>query len=347
MKRTIATFICIALLKMVNAQNFSNAVEYLNYIGKEYKTISEGILSYTSAVAHGKSARKVEKKRKEMIGNISDAKTKISKMPAFNGSTALRDSVMTVLSIEYNIINEDYANIVNLEEVAEQSYDAMEAYLLAQDLAGEKLDQAGDRLDVVQDQFIKDNNITVTESDKNNEVLQKMKKLSEVNSYHRKIYLIFFKSYKQEMYLIDAMNKNDLNAMEQNKNALSEVATEGLAKLDTMKSFNSDMTLLKACKELLTFYKDEAENGMPILIDFLLKNENFTKIKTAFEAKKDKEKTQKDVDEFNKAVNEVNDGAKKYNDTNNKLNNDRKKYLDGYNNTSTKFMDRHVPHFSK
>lgn len=334
-------------MKTVTGQTFNSPAEYLNYIGLEYKTISEGVLSYTSAVAHGKSARKVEKRRTEMINNIKEAKSKVSKMPDYKGNTALRDSAVTVLNLNYMIINEDYAKIVDMEAVAEQSYDAMEAYLLAQDLAGDKLEAAGNRLETEQDKFIAEHNITIVENSKNDELIKKMNTLSEVNAYNRVIYLIFFKSYKQEMYLIDAMNKNDMSAMEQNRTTLLQYATEGLSKLDTIKPYSNDPSLLNACKEMLKFYQKECEKDMPVITDFLLKNENFNKIKTAFEAKKDKDKTQKDVDDYNNAVNEVNTASKVYTDTNNKMNADRKKYLDAYNNIAAKFMDKHVPHFGK
>ncbi len=347
MKKCLLLLFAIATTTSVSAQTFNSPGEYLNYIGAEYKTISEGVLSYTSAVAHGKSARKVEKKRLEMITNIKNAQTKVGKMPAYNDDAALRDSALVVLNLNYMIINEDYAKIVDMEAVAEQSYDAMEAYLMAQDLAGDKLENASDRLGIVQDKFIADNKITIVESKTNAEIATKMKKLAEVNAYNRVIYLIFFKSYKQEMYLIDALNKNDMGAMEQNKNTLLDFANEGLAKLDTMKSFNSDMTLLNTCKEMLEFYKNEAETGMPVLIDYLLKSDNFNKVKAAFEAKKEKEKTQKDVDDYNKSVNDMNEAGKQYNTTNNQLNNDRKKLLESYNNAAAKFMDKHVPHFDK
>jgi hypothetical protein len=347
MKKSIFTFVAVFCTLTLLSQSFNSPAEYLNYIGKEYKTISEGVLSYTSAVAHGKSARKVEKRRQEMISNIKDAKTKIGKMSDYDGNLALRDSALTVLELNYIILHEDYSKIVDMEAVAEQSYDAMEAYLLAQDLASERLRKAGERLSAVQDKFIADNNITIIDNKENDEIENKMKQLAQVNSYHRVVYLIFFKCYKQEFYLIDALNRNDLSAIEQNKNTLLEFANEGLAKLDTMKSFNSDMTLVNTCKDMINFYKDESENSMPVLIDYILKSDNFTKIKTAFESKKDKEKTQKDVDDYNNAVNDMNNAGAKYTSTNNKLNADRKKLIDSYNNASSKFMDKHVPHFSK
>ena len=70
------------------------------------------------------------------------AKNNIAKMPDFEGDKSLRDSTVSYLSLCYNVLNEDYSKILDLEEIAEQSFDLMEAYLLAQQKAGEKLDEA-------------------------------------------------------------------------------------------------------------------------------------------------------------------------------------------------------------
>lgn len=345
MKRLSLTLSLFLVFTITYSQTFSTAVDYLNYISVEYRTISSGVLSYTSAVAHGKSARKVDKKRTEMMNNIKNAQTKIKKMPDFKGNTALRDTALAVLNLDYIVLNEDYAKIIDMEAVAEQSYDAMEAYLMAQDLADEKLEEAGDRLNAVQDEFILANNITVVDNSDKDELQIKMKKSSEVSSYHRVIYLTFFKAYKQEMYMIDALNRSDINALEQNKNSLITYSEEGLKVLDTIKPFENDNSLVQACKNMLTFYKTECEKQIPVIVDFLLKNENFNKVKAAFEAKKEKERTQKDVDEFNKAVAEVNEASKEYNATNEKMNKSRNDFINKYNEASSKFMDKHIPKF--
>ncbi len=76
-------------------------------------------------------------------------------MPSYNGNKALRDSAVSYLKILYSVFNEDYSKLVNMEEIAEQSYDAMEAYLLAQEKAGEKLDQAHNAYIVAYNGFTK------------------------------------------------------------------------------------------------------------------------------------------------------------------------------------------------
>jgi hypothetical protein len=45
----------------------------------------------------------------------------------WKGDRSFRDTTVAYLKLLYIVFNEDYGKIVNMEEIAEQSYDAMEA----------------------------------------------------------------------------------------------------------------------------------------------------------------------------------------------------------------------------
>lgn len=318
-----------------------SAGEYLDKIGKEFKDISADMWDYTSAVAHGKSAKKVEARRKEVIKSNQDAQNKIKSLPAFEGDKSLRDSVLAHLKLSYKILNFDYAKIVDMEEISEQSYDAMEAYLLAQERANEKMNASGDMVDQQYAAFAAKHGVTLI--DKDSKVENNLKVAGLAFKYYNVAYLIFFKSFKQEAYMIDALNKNDVNALKQNADALGKFSEEGLAKLDTLRPFKGDGTLATAAKDMLNFYKKEAKTKMPVIINFAVKKENFDKIKTAFDAKSEKSRTKEDVDGFNKAVNEFNAASKEYNTVNTELNNTRNDLLNKWNNAVSKFLDKQVP----
>lgn len=313
----------------------------MSSISTQYREVMNDIMSYTSAVAHGKSARKVEKRRQEMLLTIKDAQKKISALQPFEGDKSLRDSAVAYLRISYHVLNDDYGKIVNMEEVAEQSYDAMEAYLLAQEKADEKLKKAGDQLDITEHAFAEKHNIKLIETE--DELSSKMKEAGKVNHYHRAVYLIFFKSHKQEMYLVEAVQQKNVNSIEQNKNTLLKYADEGLAKLDTMKDYKGDKSLLVACRNALEFHKLECKDKIPVMTGHMMKQENFEKMKKAFDAKKDKK--QEDVDKFNAAVNDLNKSVADYNTTNDYLNTARGKVVDGWNKASTNFLDKHTPKY--
>ncbi len=341
LKTTTIAIVIFILPTIGLTQKFKTGVEYLNFIGEQYKQLSDDQWSYTKSVANDKSAKKIENKRLELLKTNKSAQAEIKKIDSFNGNAAYRDSVIKFLQLNYNVLNNDYEKIVNMEEIAEQSYDLMEAYLTAQELAGQKIKDASKMLTAEEKKFALENNINLVEGDQSKKS-EKLEKASQVYKYYNKIYLIFFKSYKEEAYLLDALNRLDLNVMEQNKNALLEYAEEGLKQLNSIESFDSDNSLLIASKEMLTFYKNEASKQMPTIIDFYLKKEKYENIQKAFEEKKKSKRTNDDVNNVNKAGQDYNEAVSKYNETNEFLNKNRTKQLDNWNNSSKKFTKKHI-----
>ncbi|MGK2864715.1 MAG: LIC11966 family surface protein [Chitinophagaceae bacterium] len=322
------------------AQAFENAGQYMDHIGKANQQLTEKYLVYLSGMSHGKSARKVEKRRLEVLQAISDTKFSIMGMPPYKGDRTLKDTTVAYLKILNNVFNEDYGKIVNMEEIAEQSYDLMEAYMLAQEKASEKLQQASDRQNEMQKQFAAKHNITIIESKSASEA--KMKIASEVMKHYDEVYLIFFKSYKQEAYLMEALNQKKVNSIEQNLNSLQSYSEQGLEKLKELRGYNNDGSLIIACRNLLLFYKEEAKKGSA-LTDYYLKEENFTKLKKQFDSKSGSKRTQQDIDQFNKAVNDINAASKTYNEINNDLNKQRNTIQNAWNNAVKNFMDEYIP----
>ncbi len=338
----IVSFFAVVTLQ-AQEYNPADAGSYFSYIGQQHREITKDFLSYTSAVGHGKSARKIENRRKELVKTVNEARQKIGGMPAYSGDKTLRDSTSSYYLITYHILNEDYGKIVNLEDVAEQSYDAMEAYLLAQDMANEKIDQANARLHITEKDFAAKHNIRLVET--KDEISEKAEKAGKVNDYHRVIYLIFFKSYKQEMYLTEAIDKKDINAIEQNKNSLLKYSEEGIEKLKATPALFGDNSLEAGCRQALEFYMQECKTQIPVMTNYYLKEENFQKIKKAFDAKREKDRTKEDISQYNQAIDELNKAINGFNAAINQVNNARKKAIDGWNKASGKFLDEHTPKY--
>jgi hypothetical protein len=348
MKSKLALIVLISAFFLADqhslkAQNYTNAVDYMSAISDQFSKIMSETWDYTSAVAHGKSAKKVENNRKDLIKAIADAKKKISGMPGYDDDTAYRDSVVSFLTMDYNIMNNDYAKIVDMEEIAEQSYDQMETYLKAQELANAKLDRANDNLSVQQKLFATDHNISITEN--KDKIAKKLESSDRVIKYYNVVYLIFFKSYKYEAFLMDALIKNDAEDIEKNKNDLLASSTAGLAMTDTLKSFDGDASLKIACKGALTFFKTESGSKIQDVMDYYTAKSKFEKIKAAFDAKASSSRTKADVDEYNAAVAEYNKAGVKYNTTNTELNTKRTAAIDGWNKAGETFLDKHVPKY--
>src|SRR6478735_4743523 len=105
MKKT-STLITLMLLVFqfmlsteVKAQNLKDPGVYMSYITDQYRNIMNDYMGYTSAVAHGKSARKVDGLRQTLMQTVKASLANVKKMPGFDGDISLRDSAITFLNI--------------------------------------------------------------------------------------------------------------------------------------------------------------------------------------------------------------------------------------------------------
>ncbi|RYD73908.1 MAG: hypothetical protein EOP53_19260, partial [Sphingobacteriales bacterium] len=259
------------------AQNFDNPGEYMSFIGKQHENISKKYMAYASASAHGKKARKVENIRQKLLNEVQEARMNISSMPSYKGDKSYRDTSVSFMKLYYNILNDDYNKVLNLEEIAENSYDEMEALLNVKEAIDQKLEDGNNRTKESQKTFAKAYNVNLVEGEAT-ALSEKLKKVHELNKYYNEVYLVFFKPYVQEQSLVEAMGKNNITGIEQSKNALKKYAEEGMEKLKTIKSFEGDNSVTSACKSLLQFYikeSDAASAGS----DMTLAKENFDKMK--------------------------------------------------------------------
>lgn len=325
---------------MAKAQEFQTAISYMDYISKQHDNISKKYLAYTSASAHGKRAKKVEALREKLINEIAEAKSNINMMLPFKGDKAYRDSSVNFMKLYYNVMNDDYGKIVNMEEIAEQSYDEMEAIIMLEEKIDAKLEEANKMQREAQKKFGAANNINIVEG--NSEMGEMLKQVSATNKHEHEVYLVFFKPYLQEKNLIQAISKGNVTAIEQSKSSLLKYAQEGQIKLATIKPYLGDNSLINACKYMLQFYEKEA-NGMATVSDFFVVKEKFDKMKNDFE--RNGQRTKEAIDTYNKGVNDMNAAANNYNNTLKNFNEQRSQNLDNWNNTVKSYFDNHIPKY--
>lgn len=342
MKKHLLLTFAVLVAMTANAQDFKTPVDYLNYIGKETDVISKTTWNYTKAIAHSKSARKIDATRKTLIKSIQNASKKVSNLKnGYNGDTEYRDQLLAYLSISEKFINDDYGKIIDLQEVAEQSYDYMEAYITARDLVNQKINEEVDKLNTNQKLFAKKYNIQITED--NSALGKKMKLSNEVFNYHTQMYLIFFKVSVTDLNLSNAIQKNDLNAIQQNASSLELYANEGLEKLKTIAPYNKDASLINGTKKALEFYKKEAVEMTPKVINFLMLNQKVEDSKASLEKKPEKQKTKQEIDNFNNLVKEVNKEVGEYNKLNSKFFQEKVAVNNSWEQVGADFISKHVP----
>lgn len=326
----------------LKAQEFKSPVDYLSYIGKEQENISKSMWKYTSAVAHSKSARRIDNTRKLLVKSIQTANKKVSALKdGYQGDVEYRNQVIEFLNISEKNINEEYDKIINMQEVAEQSYDLMEAFIMTRDLVNKKIDAEYDKVSLAQKTFAAKYKINLTEDV--SELGKKMKISGEVFDYHTQLYLIFFKTNITDLYLSQAIEKKDLGAIQQNSSALIQYAEEGLEKLKAIKPYNGDNTMVLITKKALDYYKKQAQQFSPKVVDFLMFNEKFDSARKSLESKSDKDRTKEEIENYNGMVKQINKEIDNYNKISHSNLQEKNTIISNWNATGDNFISGHVP----
>lgn len=340
--RLIVLTIAFTLLSMSTSygQSTSEAVAYMDGITLEYKELKTETWQYLKSIMKGKNARKVENRRQDLVVAMRTAKAAVSRKRPFQQDATFKEAMINYMDINLKLLNEDFEEIVDMEEIAEQSYDNMEAYLLAKEKANEKFDEASDLVNEAQKTFAAKHNITILEAE-GDKTTNRIEKASKVLSYYNDLYLIFFKSYKQDMYVLAAMEEGNVLGIEQNMGTLALFSEEGIASLEEIEAFDGDKSLVTSTQTFLTYMKKQADEYYPKFVDFYLKKDNMEKIKKIVESKSKKERTKEDIDKYNKAVKDFNAAVADYNDVINTSNKERSKAINEWNKMADGFFSKH------
>jgi hypothetical protein len=328
----------------VHAQMVENAGDYMTAMSNAQTEMDQKYMAYVSASAHSRRAKKVEKLRSVALESINNSKYKTIDLPKYKGDNSLRQASIDYIQFCYRIFNEDYSKIVNMEEIAEQSVDQMQAFLLLEEKASQKLQEASENLAKAEKEFAAKYSVNLVDS--KTELTDKMGLAGKVNTYCDRMYIVFFKCNWEDGQMFNALNAHKLNDAEQARNSLTGFAKEGLEalKADSLRTFQGNPTLSSACRDALQFYNSMAQNEIPKLTDFYLKEENFDKIKKSMEAR-GSNKTKEDVDQYNKAVKDINTSVNSFNQLNQDLNKRRQEVVENWEKSEKSFRDELIPYY--
>lgn len=340
--RTVLIILIVLVASKGMAQTFGSAVEYMQYINESFAAVQKESWDYVRVASSGKNARKIERRRRDLIVELTNQSKSVKAMPGYNQDVQYRDQVVNYLNLTKIVIEEDFGKILDMEEIAEESYDAMEAYLLAKERASDKLNETGGILDDSQAAFAAKNNIRLIEGEKS-KISKKLDQVGNVMEYYNTIYLVFFKVYKEEIYFLDATNQGNVGQMEQHRKSILQLVSEARAKLDTIPSYQRDGSIKTSCLKMLRFYEVEASEHFPKFTNFYLKKEEFETVDKAFQNMKKVQRTKTVIDNYNKAVNDYNASINNFNQSNELMNKTRSKNINDWNKSIKGFMDRNMP----
>ncbi|MBN2893319.1 MAG: hypothetical protein JXL97_15715 [Bacteroidales bacterium] len=340
-KILLITLIVILGITTVKSQDFTSATGYLGFIIEKQKIIAENMWAYVKANAHTNSEKKVERKKSDLIATIDRAGSEIRLMPAFQGEVTLRDSMVKYLETSKKMLNGEFAEIELLEANANTSYELMKIYLQKVSDANEKYAIKNEMISDQINKFAEEHNIELIKS--SSELTANLKISNIVYKYYNSIYLIYFRGYIEDSFIIDAINSGDTTAIKQRMDSLIIAYKYGEVDLKAIAGYNGDYSLKFACQKALSHYQKVATILLPKILDYYKAENELNAEKKRFEAIPEKKRTQQDVDAYNFAITKYNNSIKIYNETIKTLNTEIQNNSEQWNNAVDKFIDKNIP----
>lgn len=312
--------LCSIFLSPQFSYSQSKSLKYMKEIQSILNDSKKEVFQYLKVIVKGRNIKKVESKREKLIDKIDSEHEKFQKIE----DSKLKQEGLKYLSTLKIVLTDDYEKIMDIEEIAEKSYDNMEAYFNMQEKANEKLHEAWDNFDTAFHRYARANDIKIVEAEPDKKS-QKIRKMSETLKYSNQIYLIYLKCHYQEKHMLQALKDEDINAMSQNMDAQKTLLKNSIDKVNSIKPFDHDSRMIHATKYLFKFYKEEVEKDFTILLDFLILKSKYQSAKKNHESLKNTDKAANQA--FEKIGQEYNLGILKYNETISKMNLERTKQI--------------------
>lgn len=314
--KQLLTLIAFFLISTASfAQEFEHPVEYNNFVVEEMNQIVGKNLEYISQSVHSDNFQQTEIKRKNLVKQIQSAYNNISQTNPYENGEKLQTECVEVLNMYKQVFEIEFQEVNVLKQTSKESYEAMEAYFLAQDQAEKNLSKATDKFYKAQKAFIKSHDIEMKEGESDNEMDAQFKKLSKVNEYTRILYLINFQLSKYNSIFFEAVGNNESAGLDAKRKRIESAADRSIEKMKKMEGFEGDRDLLDKTMKLAKFYKEMSANGFADIVKVV--------------KSKQEDLTQDDVDRYNEAI-------EKYNTKIQRLTND-------FNQAQNDLMKKHTP----
>ena len=284
-------FVSMILLFAAFTVLAQSPVDYSTSIFNAHTAVANKNMEYLQYAVHSEDFAVIEQKRAALIQQIQESLQAVKSMPPFQGDSRLRDEIAAVLQVYLESYQSEFQRVNSLKQTSKESFEAMEQYLKASDTAEKKLSAASERAQAAQTAFAQKHRIQLVEDE---EKSAGAKTLTELNSYHRAIFLPLFRITKKDTEFSNALSAQDAAKMERARGELETAARESLAFLKTVPDFKGDSAYRTAAVAQAGFYLEMATGAYKTMVEVVRKADKITNA---------------DVDAFNKAVAQSNERA--------------------------------------
>ena len=324
------------------AQTPAEAKTYMDNVQAVYIGAQKDMWRYMSNVARDMSAKAVEQNRKDLLKTLNQSIRRVYDLEVNPAFYNLRDSTLYFLNASKEALEQDYGQLPAMESDSLRISDKMQMYLDALLAANQKIHEAYEQLENTRKTFAKQYEVIMLE--RPDEYAEKLKTTGTALDYYKDLCIILFESYKHEADMLQAIKEGDAAAAEESRILLLNNSREGLPQGQKYERFeDSDASLKYSLSRLLDFYRDEAENIAPYLIEFVQQNDTIEQ--EVYEARKPADRTNEEIEVRNRKVTAHNERVDKYNRFINGLGERRQRLIDNWNRDVRQFLNRHIPNY--
>jgi hypothetical protein len=315
-------------------------VKYLDYFMQRDLNLAQNYLAYMVAAAHSNTEPGVSEQRKKVVEEVDQLRSELSLDLPYHNDDSLLTAYRDYANALFEVFNLDYAHLENGEQGLGDPVGKMRQLLVKKEAAAQKVSTTSRSKQEAIRNYASRYNIMLLASDR--DLAAQVDRVVSVSIYYNRIYLIFYHSVNREMALIESFDQKDPRRIGVTRDELLQVASSGLLKLDSLGPYDSDPSLLRACRQMLQFHRTQAGVRCEPLVDFVSRQEQFNAFKAGFSTKGPSERTKAEVEEFNRMVRELNEASDAASRVIADLNTDRLRLTEQWNSTVNAFLRSHI-----
>ncbi|MFO7655814.1 MAG: hypothetical protein R6W78_02000 [Bacteroidales bacterium] len=326
------------------AQISDSAENYIIKLRNEHQAILKEFLQYSGAVVHSRSKEEAAALQTHLITMVDNSLRRVSEVSCHNKDCSLRDSLVSYLTLVFRSLKEDRFQKLYFNNLNQLSYNEVETILSGSGIIDKEIHQKAKNLEAAQYLFAKKFNVVL--SSEKDTLSGKIELINSLNDYYKRIFLIFLKSYKLGYQLFNEIDSMGFDAAEYFRIKQIEATTAGLLKLDSIKSFEDDSSLIIVCSKILLFYQYEAKFQVPLIIDYLKRRVFFEKKNQNLPAESKNSLNDAGLDEYNRETEALNKIHEKVVVIQHELLQQRNGLIYDWNLLSRDFMKKHILSFN-
>jgi hypothetical protein len=315
------------------------AMAYLQAMVAPLEEVRQSNYHYLQSVTRVRKARAVEKKRQELLKALQSVKDIVQGSKPLHGDATLKTDLIQYLDLVTIVLKNDFGKILDMEDIAAQSYDQTEAHQMALDMATAKLNASFGVLRNAQLAFFKKYGIRAI--DKKDGLDLKIERVNKAISYYDTIFRIFFKVNHQNSYAQSAMTAKDAAGLEQHATTLVSFAEDALELIKQKHGYEGDNELIATAVKLLEYYRYAGQKAYPANIEFEIKTDNFRAAEKKMNAIKATDRTAEVINQYNGEVNAYNAAVKEINRINKQSFKTHRQLIKLWNTEMKKFFKNH------